>query len=193
MFKSSFLTNGIKQLLIINSVVFILTSLFPLLIPLLSAHTPDSPFFELHQLITHMFVHGGLSHIFFNMFALVIFGCTVEKRISTILLWLSFILCGIGGYILQMFFSSPLDSMVGASGAIFGVMTMFTLFYPDEEFYLFFIPIPVRIKFLYTTYMIIELLSINSNDHVGHYAHIGGAIVGAIMYYLIKKIEKDAN
>ena len=193
MFKKSFLSNGIKQLLVINSIVFILTLFFPPLIPLLAAHTPDSSSFQLYQIITHMFVHGGLAHIFFNMFALVIFGVTVENRISTILLWFSYILCGIGGYVLQMFFSSLLDSMVGASGAIFGIMTMFTLFYPNEEFYLFFIPVPVKIKFLYTTYILIEIFSINNNDKVGHYAHLGGAIVGAIMYYLIKKIEKDAN
>ena len=97
------------------------------------------------------------------------------------------------GYVLQMFFSSLLDSMVGASGAVFGIMTMFTLFYPNEEFYLFFIPVPVKIKFLYTTYILIEIFSINNNDKVGQYAHLGGAIVGAIMNYLIKIIEIDAN
>ena len=188
MFKKSFLSNGIKQLLVINSIVFILTFFFPQLVPHLAAHTPDSSIFQLYQIITHMFVHGGLTHIFFNMFALVIFGVAVENRISTILLWVSYILCGIGGYVLQMCFSSPLDSMVGASGAIFGIMTMFTLFYPNEEFFFIFIPVPVKIKFLYTTYIIIELFSLSNKDGVGHYAHLGGALIGLIMYNIIKKI-----
>jgi rhomboid-like protein len=193
MFKKSFLTNGVKQLLIINSIVFILTLFFPPLIPLLSVHTTDSPNFQLYQIITHMFVHIGLYHIFFNMFALFIFGMSVEKRVSTILFWLFYILCGVGGCILQMLFSSPLDSMAGASGSIFGIMTIFTLLYPDEEFYLFFIPIPVKIKILYSIYILIEILSINLHDNVGHYAHLGGAMTGAIMYYLFKQIEKNAN
>lgn len=193
MFKSSFLSKGIKQLLTINSIVFITTLLFPLLIPLLSAHTTDSPNFELYQIITHMFIHSGIYHIFFNMLTLVIFGVAVEKRISTPLFWIVYILCGIGSYILQMVFSTPLDSMMGASGAIFGIMTIFTLFYPNEEFYLFFLPVPIKIKFLYAIYIAIELLNIDSNDNIGHYAHLGGALVGVLMYYLIKKIEKNAN
>ena len=90
-----------------------------------------------------------------------------------------------------MVFSSPLDSLIGASGAVFGIMTMYTLFYPNEKFYLLFIPIPIKIKFLYTIYILIELLKINNIDRVGHYAHIGGAITGAILYFIIKKLEKN--
>lgn len=193
MFKSSFLSKGIKQLLIINSIVFIFTFLLPPLIPILAAYSPTNNNFELYQIITHMFVHNGISHIFFNMLALVVFGVSLEKRLSTKLIWITYILCGIGGYTFQIIFSSPLDGMVGASGAIFGIMTIFTLFYPNEEFFIFFIPIPIKIKFLYTFYIILELISINNKDMIGHYAHLGGAIVGGIMYYSFKKLEKNAR
>ena len=193
MFKNFFLPIGIKQLLAINSVVFLLTFLFPWLIPMLAGYTPGNPNFHLYQIITHMFIHSGILHIFFNMFALVIFGVAVEKRVSTLLFWIIYLLCGVGAYISQIIFSTPLDSMVGASGAIFGILTIYTLSFPDEEFFLFFIPIPIKIKFLYAVYILIELLSIHNSDNVGHYAHLGGALTGGIMYYLIKKIEKNAN
>ena len=194
MFKKSFLSNGIKQLLVINSIVFILTLFFPPLIPLLAAHTPDSSSFQLYQIITHMFVHGGLAHIFFNMFALWMFGVEIENLWGTKKFLIYYLLCGIGASLANYFINplfmkmAPNVPTIGASGAVYGVLVAFAYLYPNRYIYIYFM-IPVKAKYLIMFYIALEVFYTVTmqNTGIAHLAHLGGAIVGFIYLVITSK------
>lgn len=174
----------------------------------------DSPFFKPWQVITHMFVHGGWAHIIFNMFALFSFGSIVEYVMSSKRFLAFYFICGLGAIALQMLvqaievhhftgsFMVPANfqtsdhsvleqlqaiygaPMVGASGAIFGVLIAFGMLYPNAELMIMFIPVPVKAKYVIPVYVIIELsLGVGQfgGDNVAHFAHLGGAILGFIL------------
>lgn len=177
----------------------------------------NSPFFKPWQFITYMFMHGGFEHILFNMFALFSFGPALEYLFGSKRFFNFYFLCGIGAAVLQMavqayevhaitgsfmepFVNKPISQdtydhlaaiyefpMVGASGAIFGVLIAFGLIYPNVELMIMFIPIPVKAKYVISVYVIFELISgfgQFAGDNVAHFAHIGGALIGFILVKL---------
>lgn len=133
------------------------------------------------QLITYQFLHGSFSHILFNMFALWMFGMEIENIWGSKKFLLFYLLCGVGGAVLQLVAQFVLNlSMaptVGASGAIFGVMVAFAMMFPDRYIYIYFL-IPVKAKYLIAFFVIIEFLSAGQASLVAHIVHLGGAIVG---------------
>jgi len=184
------------------------------LINLLGVFYFDSPHFRPWQLITHMFMHGGWEHILFNMFALYMFGSVLENVWGPRRFLIYYLLTGLGAISLQMAVQaaelysmiggitihpdtviagqaiySKINSiyaypMVGASGAIFGLLIAFAMLFPNAELFLFFIPIPVKAKYLLPTYILLELylgVSQFSGDTIAHFAHLGGALVGFII------------
>jgi len=174
----------------------------------------DSPFFKPWQIITYMFIHGGWAHIMFNMFALFSFGPILEYAIGPKKFFNLYFICGIGAIAFQMLvqaievhsligsFTLARDlqindpvviaklqaiygaPVVGASGAIFGVLVAFGMLYPDLELMLLFVPVPIKAKYIIPIYIVIEIvLGVGQfgGDNVAHFAHLGGALLGFIM------------
>nr|WP_294794906.1 rhomboid family intramembrane serine protease [uncultured Mucilaginibacter sp.] len=180
---------------------------------LASAHYFDSPLFKPWQPITYMFFHGGWAHIIFNMFALYSFGSILEYNMGSKRFVMFYFICGLGGIALQLLvqgievyqltggftvaddFSASSEviqklqgiygsSMVGASGAIFGLLIAFGMLYPNAEMMIMFIPVPVKAKYIMPFYVVLELmlgLGQFNGDNVAHFAHLGGALIGFIL------------
>lgn len=171
------------------------------------------------QIITHMFMHGSVSHIFFNMFGLLMLGSILEKVWGPHRYLLFYLTTGFGAVLLHMAVqaflvyqatgsinptmamleSSPdawgtyFSSTVGASGALFGVLTAFGVLFPNTELYIMFIPIPIKAKYFVIFYILMELylgVAMYGGDNVAHFAHLGGALFGFI---LVKYWNKDRN
>ncbi|WP_438712722.1 rhomboid family intramembrane serine protease [Aquimarina muelleri] len=239
------ITETVKVLLIVNIIVFIGSmTLGNNAFEFFALWFPKNDNFQVWQIITHMFMHGGESHIFFNMFALYMFGSHLEASIGQKKFLFIYFFSGIGAAGFQVLFSyfqfSPgyqayleagLSSseigdfiqnaittqkysvypnipqevtenmiktyatpMVGASGAIFGVLAAFAVLYPNLPLYIMFIPVPIKAKYLIGGYFLLNLYggitgqAILGPSNVAHWAHIGGAVIGFItMWYWKKK------
>ncbi len=193
----------IKKLLIINAAVFFLQIIsqnivignsilenqiikYFGLIPL----NYDAASFYPWQLISYQFLHGGFSHILFNMFLLWMFGMELENMWGSQKFLLYYLLCGIGAGLVQLLFSQTFSGgaapTIGASGAVFGVMIAFAMFFPDRYIYLYFL-IPVKAKYLIAFLVVIEFMSVGNMSFVAHLAHIGGAVSGFILITLDRR------
>lgn len=189
MFQSA---KTVKQLFYANFIVFIIGILlqfvgFPFY-ETFALYPPGTPNFEIYQFITYMFLHSGILHIVFNMLALVSFGYITEYHFGRDKFILFYLLSGIGSTLLHLLLTNSQLPMVGASGAIYGIMVVSALVSPDEKVNIFPIPIGIKLKYLMSVLFGIEiLLGISSTtDGVAHFAHIGGGLTG-ILFYLINK------
>lgn len=171
------------------------------------------------QLITYMFMHGGFSHIFFNMFAVFMFGRVLEQVWGPRRFLFYYILCGIGAGLIQegiqyiqyvtelsqytqVNIGTGLISMdeylnrmttVGASGAVYAVLLGFGMLFPNDRLFIFPLPFPIKAKFFVAGYALIELYSgiaNNPGDNVAHFAHLGGMVFGLILVLYWKKMIK---
>ena len=205
-----------KNLLIVNVVVFLATYLFRTigvdLNNVLGLHFFLAPDFHIYQLFTYMFAHGGFSHIFFNMFALWMFGCIVERTWGPKKFLTYYIVCGVGAGLFQelaqfYFIASEqlphftlaqtmkvananaaflnLWTTVGASGAVYGILLAFGMLYPEERIFIFPLPVPIKAKWFVMGYAAVELFMAYSStgDGVAHLAHLGGMVFG---FFLIR-------
>jgi len=143
------------------------------------------------QLFSYMFLHEGFMHIFFNMLMLFWVGVQVEQSWGTKKFLIYYFICGLGGatahLLLSGFFGAGGGPMLGASGAIFGVLVAFGVMFPDMRLIFFPIFIPIRAKFVVPILIAFEIYSTynaSSGDNVAHLAHLGGAVTGMI-YMLI--------
>jgi membrane associated rhomboid family serine protease len=183
----------------------------------------DSPLFSVWQPITYMFMHSqeNLMHIFFNMFALYSFGSILEAHWGGKRFINFYLITGLGALALQwavqafevyqitgsitndistiMALNNPTlrdiygGPMVGASGAIFGLLVAFAVLYPNLEMYIMFIPVPVKAKYIIPVYIVIELtlgVAKIEGDSIAHFAHLGGALIG---YILVKLWRNKSN
>jgi membrane associated rhomboid family serine protease len=184
----------IKALLISNVAVFLLADILarftingvpidPYIAEILFLF-PLGNGFHVWQLFTYMFMHGGVTHLLFNMFALWMFGMELENEWGSRKFLLYYMICGLGAGLSNLFigplFTTP-GPTVGASGAIYGVLIAFGIMYPDRPIFMFFLP-PIRAKYFVTFYILLELYSgiASTADNVAHFAHLGGAAVGLI-------------
>ena len=141
-----------------------------------------------------MFIHDAdPMHIFFNMFALWMFGRQIEYRWGSKRFLSYYILTGIGAAILHMIIAGGAGSvMYGASGAVFGILLAFGMVYPNTQILLLIPPMPIKAKYLVIGYGLLELyLGYGSpNSGVAHFAHVGGMVFGLIifLYWKIKNI-----
>ena len=178
--------------------------------------------FRLYQLFTYMFVHGGLEHIFFNMFAVWMFGRVMERVMGSHRFLFYYIVCGLGAGLLQeaaqygeylysglnAYDTVNLEGMVipmsaylnrwttvGASGAVYGVLLSFGMTFPDERMFIIPIPFPIKAKWFVIGYAVIELLSAlgNPGDGVAHVAHLGGMLFGLALILYWRKHPGDHN
>ncbi len=240
----------VKQLLIIN-IIFYFGSSFSLntefIYSLFSLHFPENPEFKFWQLLTHMFMHGGILHLAFNMFALWMFGSAIESIFGSRRFLFFYLTCGLGAAIAQISFlyysfysnldlllnsgyeqqtvlnllmegkyntswvnilgqeglmsfnTSFLSTMVGASGAIMGVLVAFGMFFPESKLMLIFFPVPVKAKYFIPGIILLDLFSaitgqaIFSPSNTAFIAHLGGAFTGFLIMYYWKKNQFNRN
>jgi len=261
------ITDVVKHLLIINILMFVLSYfIFPSLQQTLALHYPSSERFEPFQIATHFFMHANFAHIFFNMFALFMFGSALEALWGPKRFLFFYFACAFGAAALHMFVSYleissmqaaieafqntpnyqnywaffdkiPVDGLnqmnpgykqnvielgnavdngagqnavqqsvqlmqrslevtkidvpvVGASGAIYGLLLGFGMYFPNTELMLIFLPIPIKAKYFIPFLMLVELfLGVNqfSWDNIAHYAHLGGALTGLLLILYWRK------
>ena len=142
---------------------------------------------QIYQLVTAMFMHGSFSHIFFNMWALYIFGSIVAPILGGNRFMALYLISGLTGNLLWLFanFNSPQPAfLLGASGAVFGVMLAVAMLTPQVRFMMLFFPTPVKVTTLIIVYAMIEIFSELGRlgvNNIAHLAHLGG-FIGAYVY-----------
>ena len=195
------LTPVVKNLIILNVGIFILQGLIPQEIERsLMLYDFRYEDFRPFQLFTHIFLHGGLMHLFFNMLWLFFMGPIIEQYIGEKKFIILYLVSGIGAGILQNLsymydspeFATYIPSL-GASGAVAGIMIATALKMPNMEIVIFPLPMPVKMKYFVMFYAVKELLSgLNgANTGVAHFAHLGGMVFGAILILFWNQMDKD--
>ncbi|AEH60994.1 Rhomboid family protein [Methanosalsum zhilinae DSM 4017] len=138
-------------------------------------------------IITYMFLHAGVAHLFFNMLVLFFFGRELERRVGNTMFLKVFFISGI---VAALGYSLTSDiSMVGASGAIYGVFAAVALLAPDLRIYIYFFP--MKIKYALVIFAAIDFLLISAPTMIAHSAHLMGLFTGLLMGYYIKKANKE--
>ena len=242
----------VKQLLIINVIFFLGTFLSfnsEFIYSLFGLFFPENINFKFWQILTHMFMHGNLPHILVNMFALWMFGSSVESILGSKNFLFFYLTCGLGAAVSQLaflyynyyvdleffvnngyesaeiikilnnkskpeinslvnnigiekvasIFSNFNSTMVGASGAIMGILVAFGMFFPESKLMLLFLPIPIKAKYFIPAIIIMDLFSaitgqaIFSPSNTAYIAHLGGALTGFIIMYFWKKDRFNKN
>lgn len=192
-----------RALLIANVVLFLLQQV-PSLQPLLMGYGALWPFgpahlvqfpggavvpagFQVWQLVTYAFLHGGWGHLFFNMFALWMFGGPIEHLLGakhyTIFYFVCAVTAAIAHLLVAYFFTHGFYPTIGASGAVFGLLVAFGVMYPRVKMFLIFLPIPMPAWVFVIGYILLELFFGVSGyeSGVAHFAHLGGAVGGFVL------------
>jgi membrane associated rhomboid family serine protease len=168
---------------------------------ILAMFYPSSVYFAPYQIITHMFMHGSISHLFFNMFAVFMFGPPLENLWGPKRFLFFYLVTGFGALFLHLFVkyielhymgADPISvnvPVLGASGAVFGVLVGFGMNFPNTRLMLLFPPIPIKAKYFVAGYAVIELfLGLgNFSSGVAHFAHVGGALFGLLLILYWRK------
>jgi len=183
-----------RTLLMVNVGIFVLQLLTgDLLIapfalwPFASAQYPDAPGFQLWQLITYGFLHGNLTHLLFNMFALYMFGGEIERLLGERRYLVYYLVCVVGAAVAQLlvmnWLARPPLPTVGASGGVFGLLLAYGMAFPRRRLMLLFPPIPMPAWLFVTMYGLIELFLgvTGSGQGVAHFAHLGGMAAGFLL------------
>ena len=215
----------VKNLLIVNVLVFLAQMTFANnpnfdLENMFALHDVRSVYFRPHQIITHLFMHGSIGHIFFNMFALWMFGQTLESRFGSKRFLSFYIISGIGAALLHLavlyfelqpvwelfqtlpaeqqaaMLHSPLFKLntatLGASGAVFGCLAAFGYLFPNTMMYVYFL-FPIKAKWFVLIYAGLELwlgIRNSAGDNVAHFAHLGGALAGFLLVLYWNKTDR---
>lgn len=213
-----------KNLLAINILMFLATIVLERqgtdLTSLLGLHFFKASDFEPYQLLTYMFMHSDFSHLFFNMFALFMFGGVLERVWGSKRFLIYYLVAGVGAGLLQevtqyIHFAQlgwdanalirvqslglvPVSDVlnmwttVGASGAVYAILLGFGMSFPNEKMFIFPLPFPIKAKFFVIGYAVIELLLgvSNSQDGIAHYAHLGGMLFGLVMILYWRRKRK---
>jgi membrane associated rhomboid family serine protease len=180
-------TPAIRTLVIACMLVFLVQALFHGAGPVLErlfGLVPADLFGKWHlwQPLTYVFLHGGLFHLLFNLLALVLFGGEIEQRWGTAAFFRYYLVCGVGAglthWLVGMDSTVP---VIGASGAIFGVLLAYGMLFPDRQILLWFV-IPIPARYLVVLFGFIELVGAASGpaDGVARFAHLGGLLTGWI-------------
>lgn len=178
----------VKNLLIINVIMFLATIVlekygYLTITNMLALWPINTPFFRLWQPITYMFMHASIDHLFFNMFALWMFGYVLENYWGARRFLIYYLVCGLGAALISIFVSQ--GPTVGASGAVYGILLAFGMMFPEERIYLYFL-LPIKAKWFVIGYAAIELFEgvFMTHDGIAHFAHLGGMLFGLILILL---------
>lgn len=215
----------VLNLIIINSLVYLagmlLSSRFPpgTIEDLFALHHYKSDVFRPYQLVTHMFLHGGFTHLLFNMLALWMFGVVLERVWGPKRFLTFYLICGVGAGLAQMGnymydywdidhtkliidqfteaqyqLSMRNNATVGASGAIMGVVAAFGYLFPNTQLFIIPIPFPVKAKWAIPGIIALDVfggISRAANDNIAHFAHVGGALIGFLIVLYWNRTQKQ--
>jgi len=148
-----------------------------------------TPLFRYWQLVTYAFLHdpSNLAHIFFNMFALYMFGSEIERVLGTRRYLLYYFVCVVGAAVMHLLVTPLMGGVlaptVGASGGVFGLLLAFGMFFPERRGMLLIPPIPMKAWVFVTLYGLIELAMgvFGTQQGVAHFAHLGGMLAGFLL------------
>lgn len=207
----------VKNLIILNALFFMAQMILPngignWLVGKLGLFYWESGNFQWYQLVTSMFLHGSLMHLFMNMFALWMFGRMLEYDLGSKRFLIYYMITGVGAGLMQlgvtwievsslhqavaagtespMLLASRIGAVtIGASGAVFGVLLAFGMMHPNSIIMLLIPPIPIKAKYFVIGYGVIELAMGITGTQVGvaHFAHVGGMLWGFILLRYWKK------
>jgi membrane associated rhomboid family serine protease len=146
--------------------------------------------FYVWQLLTYQFMHGSFTHILFNMFMLWMFGMEIENMMGSKKFLIFYLVCGVGAGLVQLLIpplmGEAVGPTIGASGAVFGIMIAFAMYFPDRYILLYFL-IPIKAKYMIAFLVVIEFLSVGNQSLIAHFAHIGGAATAFIFILIDRK------
>ncbi len=188
------MTPGVRGIMIATGAVFILQTLCEL------THIPFIEYFALipamvlrqgfvWQLVSYNFLHGGVFHILMNMLVLYMFGSDVEEFLGLKRFVIYYLICGIGAGIVTVVFSpSAMIPVVGASGAIYGLLMAYGILFPNRQV-LFMLIFPIQVKWMVLIFIGIEFFGTMdySHDGISHITHLGGLLFGFVYFYLFVK------
>lgn len=201
-------TPVVKNIIIINVIMFLLTIIKEeFMIEKFALFYFGSPLFQPYQLVTHMFMHGGFTHIFFNMYTFYFFGVALERVWGSKKFLVYYFVTGLGAALLHNgvqylevlhyeavgdFMSLKILNMiptVGASGAIYGLLLAYGMLFPNDRIMLLIPPIPLKAKYFVIIFGGLELLLGLSNPggSIAHFAHLGGMLFGLVLILYWKK------
>jgi membrane associated rhomboid family serine protease len=182
-----------KNILIINAIAFLATSVLDKdwIISTFGLYSVYSPNFHYVQFLTHMFLHGGFFHIFLNMIVFMSFAPYCELKLGPKKFLAFYLISGFIGAMLNMITVSPDGLLIGASGAVFGVLFLYVLNNLEENLYLYLI-FPMKAKYVALIILFWEIYAgFFQNDNIAHFAHIGGAFVG--ITYGLKRLQNERS
>lgn len=218
--RGGFLSNipaAVKNIIIINILIMIMTALNEeLMVEKFALFYPTSPFFHWWQPVTHMFMHGGFFHLFFNMYTLFIFGSVLERVWGPRKFLTFYFVTGLGAAAihtgvewiqmqewmtqaaegsrsaLASVHALKMTPTLGASGAIYGILMGYAMLFPDTLLTLVFPPVSLKAKWFVLIFAAIELLTgiTGTGGGIAHFAHLGGLIFG---YILIRMWKRNGN
>ena len=181
----------VKNLIIANALIFLAMWLLPqvniIAERFCALYWFGSPLFHSYQYVTYMFLHGGFDHLFFNMFALWMFGRTLEYELGSKRFLVYYLICGIGAALIQMLVAWLTGELgivlIGASGAVMGVLLAFGVMHPNEVLIMFPIPVPIKAKWFVIGYAALELFYGATGQAAGiaHFAQVGGMLWGYLL------------
>lgn len=184
-YRNSALSNPVSiGIIVVCVIIFFANNLSPAL-----ALWPfNSGYFAPWQLLTYGFLHGSFNHLFFNMFAVWMFGTHLESSWGTLKFSNYFAICVIGAGIVQLLvqlFEGGVYPTIGASGGVFGLLLAYGVMWPENRIFLIFLPVPIKAKWFVLIYGAVELLFgiTGSMPGIAHFAHLGGMIFGAALLY----------
>ena len=196
-----------RNIVLINIIMYIATYINEnFMVQTFAMFFPKSPYFHYWQIITHMFMHGGFMHIFFNMYTLLIFGMVLERTIGPKKFLLFYMVTGLGAAAfhtgveyLQTLNKVPVlyerllyTPTLGASGAVYGVLLGYAMLYPNNVLTLIFPPISLKAKWMVLIFALIELATgiFGTADGIAHFAHLGGMFFGWLLIFYWRKTGK---
>jgi len=192
-FGGGYITDAVKYLVFANGFVFLVQQLFKNQIIAWFGLIPNEIYSKFHvwQLVSYMFLHGDFLHILLNMFILWMFGCEVERHWGFREFLKYYFICGVGAGLFHVVLHSEPDTpVIGASGAIYGILAAFAVIFPDRPIMLFPFFITLKAKHWVLLFLGITILFgiSGSQDGIAHFAHLGGMLIGFIYLKLDWKI-----
>ena len=190
----------VQNLIIANCVIYLAVRLIPAVnhfcaeyLQLWWTNAFNAPEFHSYQFVTYMFLHAGFYHLFGNMFALWMFGRTLEYELGSKRFLTYYMICGIGAALIQIGVASLFGedlTLLGASGAVFGLLLAFGVLHPNNMIYIIPLPFPIKAKWFVLGYAVLEVLLgwSGANTGIAHFAHVGGMLWGlALLFWWRKK------
>jgi membrane associated rhomboid family serine protease len=187
-------TPVVLNLIIINALVFFSQLMFDgpdqLITGKIALFPYESPYFKPYQLVTHMFAHGSFFHLFFNMFALWMFGTMLERSWGPKRFFIFYFACGLAAAVAQLLFQKV--PAVGASGAIMGLFGAFAYLFPNTQLIIFPIPVPIKAKYAVGIMAAFDLFGgvYSAGSNIAHFAHLGGLAMGLLLVIIWNRTNK---